>query len=423
MSVDKLIRIILDQKDSMEELFKRGKLVGREGLDEAASFLRSPNVLAVIGPRRSGKTVFSYMLAKKLSGKFLYINFFDERLSTLDNYDVILRAAYQLYGADLDLFIFDEIQELQGWERFVSRLRNNNRVIITGSNAGILGGELSVYLTGRYIKFFLLPFSFREVCGSKSDTRLSTKEESLILECFRKYLFSSGFPEYYLFGKMIVNQIFEDIIFKDCIYRYGIKNVRAFRELSSILVSQFSSQFNYRKLSNATGMPDINSVKNYVQFLEDSFLIFISYIFSKKPRTRYLTSKKVYVSDLGFANFSSVETAKKESRLLENLVAIELKRRGKELLFYKTKDGYEVDFVTGSKEGQVDELIQVSYAVDNEITKQREIRALLHARKELGITNLSVITYDYESVESVKWHRMEGKIKFLPAWKWLLQNK
>ncbi len=417
--MERLKKIILDQRESMEEFFSQRRIIPREKVEEALGFLEYPNILVVVGPKRSGKSVFSYMLGKKITDKFFYVNFFDERLSNFGDFDLLLKAAYQLIGEKIDLFIFDEIQEVKGWKKFLSRLRNNNRIIVTGSNARILGGELSVYLTGRYTKFFLLPFSFREVCRDKIENFWTTKKEALILQCFRDYIFSSGFPEYYLFGKEMVRQILEDILFKDCIYRYNIKNMKSFRELSSVIINQYASQFTYRKLKNVLGVSDLNSVKNYVQYLEESFLIFISYLFSRKAKVKYQTSKKAYVSDLGFANFFAGETSKKESRLLENFVAIELIGSGRDLYFYKTRDGYEVDFVVIDDE-KGSELIQVSFSVEEEKTREREIRALLHSKKELGIEKMKIITYDEEGNEEVNWHNMRGKIEYIPAWKWAL---
>ena len=142
--------IIKEQREELEKIEKEEKIIEREKLNEAKNILKYPNILAILGIRRCGKSIFSYLLAK--NNKTGYINFDDERLIEIKNedFDKILTAFYELYG-DLDYIILDEIQNIKNWELFVNRLRRTKKVILTGSNSKLLAGELSTHLTGRYI--------------------------------------------------------------------------------------------------------------------------------------------------------------------------------------------------------------------------------------------------------------------------------
>jgi len=160
MDLEELKRIIADQKEEIEEIMEKEKIIGRENPD-LTGYLEHPNILAIIGVRRCGKSIASHMTLK--GKKYGYLNFDDERLIDLDKDELnnVLEAFYEVEG-DIDFFIFDEIQNIEGWEFFVSRLRKTKKVIITGSNANLLSTELSTHLTGRYVDFHLYPFSFRE---------------------------------------------------------------------------------------------------------------------------------------------------------------------------------------------------------------------------------------------------------------------
>src|SRR3989344_1570711 len=152
--------LIKEQREELENIEKKERIIERIGLEKARKSLRHPNILAVLGIRRCGKSIFSYLLAK--NNNFGYINFDDERLVQLKSEDLnkILESFYELYG-DVDYIILDEIQNVENWELFVNRLRRTKRVVLTGSNSKLLSGELSTHLTGRYLDIILFPFSFK----------------------------------------------------------------------------------------------------------------------------------------------------------------------------------------------------------------------------------------------------------------------
>ncbi len=160
MQIEELKRVLVSQREEMPEFIKRERIIQRDAEENAKSAIASPNVLAILGVRRSGKSVLSWNLT---GGNALYVNFFDERLSAFrsDDFERLLNAARELWR-EPEIVVLDEVQEVKGWERFVSRLRLNKRVVVTGSSSRLLSGEMATYLTGRHVDLTLFPFSFRE---------------------------------------------------------------------------------------------------------------------------------------------------------------------------------------------------------------------------------------------------------------------
>lgn len=422
METEELKGIITDQKSELEEKFREEKIIEREKISYARGFLRYPNILAVLGVRRCGKSVFSILLAREMGKNFGYINFDDERLVGISAKDLnkVLQAFYELYGK-VGIIILDEPQNVGGWELFANRLRRTKKVIITGSNSQLLGGELATALTGRHVDVFMFPFSFREILGFKPNI-YRTEDIARVRRELERYLKGSGFPEYFKFGSRIVVGIYEDVINKDCVRRHEIRNERSFRELAKYLVSNFSSEFTYSKLSRITGIRDVHTVKNYVGYLEQAFLIRVLERFSFKLKQQIIAPKKAYVVDHGFANFMSFRPSRDIGRLFENLVCVELFNRTSEepgtgIYYYKNPSGREVDFVI--KEGaRVKQLIQVCYDISDPDVRERELKSLAVGSKELRCKNLLVLTPDHEGEG-----KFEGReIKFLPLWKWLLAH-
>jgi uncharacterized protein len=224
--------IIKEQREELQDIESRERIIKRELLEQAALCLKHPNILAVIGVRRCGKSIFSYLLAKDKN--FGYINFDDERLSGLKAQDLnnILQAFYELYG-DIEYIILDEIQNIKGWELFANRLRRTKKVIITGSNSKLLSGELSTHLTGRHMDVTLYPFSFKEFLDlkqTKNQRNYTTKEKAAVMRRLEEYLAFGGFPEETKFGKAMLSRIYNDIITKDILLRYKIKKIENIRE-------------------------------------------------------------------------------------------------------------------------------------------------------------------------------------------------
>ena len=420
MEIEVLKRIIEDQRSEIEKKFKEENIIERENTDYVKKFLKYPNILAILGVRRCGKSIFSLLVSKKQTEKISYINFDDERLVGIKTEDLnkVLQAFYELYS-DVNLIILDEIQNVKGWELFANRLRRTKKVIITGSNSKMLSGELATHLTGRYIDFTLYPFSFREILDFKPNVYL-TEDIAKVRKQLEEYIRGSGFPEFRRFGSSIVVRIYEDVINKDCIRRYKIREEKTFRELANYLVSNFSNEITYSKLSKIFGIKDVHTTKNYVRYLEEAFLITILERFSPKLKQQIIAPKKVYNVDHGFCNFMSFKLSKSIGKIFENIVCVELMRKkstnhNMQIYYWKDHQQNEIDFVI-KKGVKIKELIQVCYNLEDYNTREREINALLKGSEELKCSNLLVITWDYEKEEKIK----KKKIKFIPLWKWLI---
>ncbi len=425
-------QVLLDQQELAKDLLG-SKIIERDlSRERVLRFLKHPNVVAIMGVRRSGKTIFAL---KCLENKpFFYINFDDERLYNLktEELNTLLKLSYKL--KNYKYLILDEIQNIRGWELFVNRVRNTMRIIITGSNSNLLGKELSTHLTGRHVDLYLFPFSFREHLQFKGirwmhKKYFSTKEKAVLLKELEDYLRHGGFPERYKFGSEILRFLFEDILIKDIIKREQIKKIREFEKFTLYLLSNVANRLSVKNIAQIMHLNAI-TVNKWLKALENSFLIYPLTKFSFKTKELLRSHSKIYVVDTGFITTKSFQFSENKGKLMENCVFLELLRKRyyhpaekNEIYYYADPTGrYEVDFVI--KAGpKVKELVQVTYANSCDDIKEREVRALLHAKEDLGLgdeVRLTVITWDYEDEKVVRWWRKEGRIRFVPMWKWLL---
>ena len=426
MNVEELKKIIIDQREEIDGIFEKEKIIDRSVPNEKiVNFLKYPNILAILGARRSGKSIMSLLLLKGMN--YGHLNFDDERLAGIEARDLnlVLQAFYELYGTDLEYLIFDEIQNVPGWELFANRLRRTKRVILTGSNANLLSGELATHLTGRYIDFTLYPFTFGEFLKIKDikinkEDFYSTKRVAELKNELRNYILLGGYPEVHKFGKPILVKIYEDIVQKDILLRYKIKNKKTFSEIAKYLVSNSSNEITFTKLKNMTSIKNVHTIKNYVDYLSSSYLTIILERFSFKLKNQTIAPKKVYCIDTGIINSVAFKVSENFGKLMENLVAIELLRRRSywypelEIYYWKDHQQREVDFVL--KTGQlVEKLIQVTYASGKDEIADREIKSLVKASQELRCKDLLLLTWDYDDEIKIK----ELKIKCLPVWRWL----
>ncbi|MCL6002421.1 MAG: ATP-binding protein [Candidatus Thermoplasmatota archaeon] len=426
MDIETLKRIITSQKESQQDLFKIEKIVERDlNKVKIKKLLSHPNILAILGVRRSGKSVFSFLVLE--NEKFGYINFFDERLRYLnaDDLEKVVQAFYELYGPT-DYFIFDEIQKIAGWERFVSRMRTSKRVIITGSNSDLLRGQLSTFITGRHVDIHIFPFSFREYLSVKDVTldqnwSYSTATIASVKRSLEDYMEKGGFPEVAKYGTKFLMEIYRDIIENDIINQNKIRKSESIRNLAKYLISNAGKEITYNSLKSVIDLQNVHTVSKYVNFVENSYLIFLVERFSFKLKEQYKAPKKVYSIDTGLTKATAFEIGGNRGRIMENIVFLELLRRksysesNEEIFYWKDHQGREVDFVLKGNKG-VKQLIQVTLASSSEGIERRETESLLRASEDLKTEELLVITWDYGGEETVN-----GKmIRFLPLWKWLL---
>ncbi|NLE05795.1 MAG: ATP-binding protein [Crenarchaeota archaeon] len=427
MNIEELKAIIIAQKADIDGLFQREKIIDR-ALDavKVKGFLINPNVLAILGIRRCGKSIFTWLL---LSGeKFGYINFFDERLIGLkaDELNQVIQAFYELYGNDVTYFVFDEIQKVPNWERFISRLRTANKIVITGSNSDLLRGDLATFLTGRHIDVTLLPFGFKEYLLTKSITLdqnwiYSTSHIASVKKALSEFIEKGGFPEVEKFGSIMLSEIYRDIIENDIIGHHKIRKTQNIRELAKYLISNSGKEITFNKLATALEIKDPHTIAKYTTYIQDAYLIFLLERFSYKLKEQFKAPKKVYCIDTGLANAIAFKLSKDPGRLMENLVFIELLRRKLyfkldwELYYWKDYAGREIDFIIKNKDS-IKQLIQVTYASDKNEISQRELESFKIGAFELKCDNMLVITWDYEGSVLVN----NKIVMFTPLWKWLL---
>ncbi|MEM5875175.1 MAG: ATP-binding protein [Candidatus Aenigmatarchaeota archaeon] len=415
--------VLLRQKIEVEEIVK-GKFIERENIEKIIPYLNTKLIKVIIGLRRSGKSFLGIHLIKKFN--FGYVNFDDERLVEVKDYDEILKNLHEIYGK-VNFLFFDEIQNLEKWELFVNRLqRSGYNIIITGSNAKLLSKELATHLTGRYIEIENFPFSFREFLKAK-DFKIRKEELEIkelrgkLLNLLNEYLKIGGLPEVVIEKyrpENYVRMLFDSIIFKDIVKRYNLRFSSKIYELARYLISNISTLQSFNKINEILNFRSVHTVQNYFEYLKEAYLIFHLDAFSFSIKNQIKSKKKVYSMDLSFPNFTSFKFSENIGRLIENLVAIELLRKGyKEVYYWKDYQQNEVDFVI--KQGlNIKQLIQVTYVSSKDEIDKREIKALIKASELLKCKNLQIITWDYEDELKVN----EKTIKCIPLWKWLLER-
>ena len=420
MNTQTLLSIVADQREELlandySELCRRP--------EESQFDLKSNMAQVVIGVRRCGKSTLCEMFLKQKDVEFAYVNFDDDRLGDMNSNDLdrLLEALYMTYG-EFEYLFLDEIQNIEGWPLFVNRLlRQKLHIFITGSNSKLLSNELSTHLTGRNNKVELYPFSFSEYCAMKKvdTTSLSTKAKALRKGALHEYLQQGGFPE--LFNESnrrgYINGLLDAIIRNDIAKRFKVRNVEALRRISAYLADNYCQEFVAKTVGELFGVSN-HTAENYYSYLKEAFLLIGVNRFSCKSKDR-VRNEKVYVVDTAFVterkdNFSLENIGWK----LENIVCVELLRRYRPAycdVFYYKDASSQVDFVI-AKDGNVQELIQVSYDISTEKTRNREIRGLKNAAKKLNCNNLTLVTFEeHETIEE------DGcTINVIPATEWLL---
>lgn len=375
----------------------------------------------ITGPRRAGKSFLGLHILNKI-GNFGYVNFDDENLIELKDYNEIITTLNSIYK-NPEYLLFDEIQNLPKWELFVNRLKRQGfNLIITGSNSKLLSRELSTHLTGRYLSINVFPFSFKEYL--MLDTKELTDNE--IQGKLFTYLTFGGYPEPAIKKidyKEYLNTLFNSIVYKDIVKRFNIRFVPGMDNLAVYLISNVAKEFSYNTLTKITKCRSVHTIEKYLSYLEESFIFFKINRFSFKLKEQIGSTRKIYCIDNGFIHAKAFKFSPDIGRLYENAVAIKLRRDEMDdkykIYYWKNLQQEEVDFVI--KQGlEIIQLIQVCYDVTSINTKEREKRALLKASKELKCDNLLIITENYENEEDFEWFNIKRRIKFIPLWKWLL---
>ncbi|WP_342306422.1 ATP-binding protein [Methanolobus sp. ZRKC5] len=316
---------------------------------------------------------------------------------------------------------FDEIQNIPGWERFVRRLHDGGKKIyVTGSNASMLSREMGTHLTGRHLSYSLYPYSFKEFLDFKkyelpSSNVLTTVEKSTIKKHFNEYIETGGIPEFVKNrDELYIKTLYENIIYRDIVARYNLKDEKALKTTAYFAASNIAKEISYNNIKKLTGLSSATTVKEYFEYLENSYLAFLVPKFSASLKKQVYSSKKVYFVDTAIAKILGFRTSEDYGRILENIVFMELKRRNEEVYYHRDKK--ECDFVI--RDGyNIREAIQVTQSLENPDTRKREIEGLLEALKAYKLKEGLILTDDSE--DEIK---MNGrKIIVTPIWKWMLE--
>lgn len=406
-----------DKKIALEEQNSRtpSDIVERELTASIIKEKKSSFVTIVSGIRRSGKST----LLLSIKENAYYVDFDDERFINfkVTDFQNLYELLIELFGKK-DFFIFDEIQNVQGWERFVRRLHNEGKkVFITGSNASLLSKELGTHLTGRTTNYQLYPFSFREFLKLKkhSTSTKTTIELGLIKKAFSEYLKTGGFPEFIQTeNRNYLESLYDSIIYKDIIVRYKLPSETSIKQTAHYVLSNLGKEISYNKLRKLVNLTSATTIKEYLQYFENSYLFFTIPLYDYSLIKQQYANKKIYCIDNALAIYLGFNFTENKGRLLENLVFVELKRRNKEIYYHKEK--HECDFVIKEKL-KIVSAIQVCYELDPD-NKEREIKGLLEAMKKHKLKQGLLLTYDDEDEIKIE----NKKITIKPVWKWLLEE-
>ena len=424
ISKDLLKQILLDNRREIE----RYNIVHRDIVAEGF------NCYVFVGVRRAGK---SYVLYEKMQQllreghgweEMLYLSFEDERLEGFasEDFNAILECHIEMTGNDNPMLFFDEIHNIDGWEKFARRMADSKKTVwITGSNAKMLSKEIMTTLGGRYIPIEVYPFSFREYLRSRGipydePTLMSTTGKSLFMREYAEYINWGGLPESVNLNvkRSYLSSVYQKIYLGDICARNNISNPNLLRLMIKKMAESVKQPLSYSRvtkiLSSVGGKITIPTTSSYIEYCEDAWLLLrlhnINAAFAERE-----TNSKYYFIDNGLLSLLLTDPT---TTLLENIVAVSLFRKygnsndGERVFFYK--QNVEVDFYIPD-----DELaIQVSYSIEeSDMTEKREVEALKKLPKALSCKRRLIITYDEEKTIEDEY----GVIEVIPCWKWLIQ--
>ena len=387
-------------------------------------FVDDPNIIIISGIRRSGKSTIQRHFQLDLAQSDYYLNFDDERLIRfqVEDFQMLLEVLIELFG-EQSTFYFDEIQNIEGWERFIRRLyEQKKKIYITGSNAKLLSKELGTHLTGRYIQLEVYPLSFLEIIEHSYPEALikkalSTNDIGTIQRHFSNYIKNGGIPEYVMFEKPeYLKDLFEGILYRDVIARYKVNDEKPLREMVYYLASNIGKEFSYTKFSKIVGISSPHTIANYCNYLEQCYLCFFISRYSHSLKKQIQYNKKCYMIDPALIRITGFRISEDRGRLLENIVFLHLKMQQVEIYFHKDKK--ECDFIL-KKGTQIIQAIQVTTNLSDVEVKNREICGLIEAMSLYNLKDGLILTENEQDTIKV-----DGFLIIItPIWQWLLARQ
>lgn len=423
MKREDLYFVLFEQQKEFEGY--NTNLIDREAIGRILKLMELDMPIFISGVRRCGKSSLLRLVKDRLNLKekqFLYVNFNDERLTDfpVEDFQKIIDFMNENEYLKNPVLFIDEIQETNGWEKWVDRIKQNYTIIITGSNSKLLSREISTILTGRSISLSLTPFTFKEFLNAKGiDTKewkIDLKAQAKIRSSFKEFLNSGGFPKWVISDqKIVLSELYENILYRDIIQRFSNKQAKLIKEISVYLLSNIATPITVRALSKTVEVKNTSTTKAILDAFENAFLYFFINKFEYSIRKQVQNPKKIYCIDNGFPTTLGFKFSDDRGRLLENLVAIDLKRRNMEIFYFK--ENAECDFI--AKEGiSVKLAIQVAYEINGN-NEKREVTGLLSALNKLKLKEGLILTYDTEGKKTIG----DKKIIIMPVWKWLLNSE
>lgn len=393
----------------------------------------SGKIITLAGVRRSGKTYHLLNLINQLKAqgvtaeKILYINFEDERLQlSSEELDLILQAYRELYP-QLKLqdcyFFFDEIQEVEGWEKFITRIYSSisQHVFITGSNAKLLSKEIATALRGRTITFEIYPLSFVEFINILSPglNPYSSADKATLVNLFERFMHQGGFPELVkqedTLKDKILQEYFNVMVLRDLIERYQISQAAILKYFCKRIIGASAGEFSVNKIYNELKSQGHKVSKDtlylYQGYVEAIFLNRFISKYSHSVVKAESSQKKTYVIDQGLGAALDYKLSQDKGRLLETTVALELLKQGKQIAYQQ--NGSEYDFVVIEK-GKVVEAIQVTSGFVDTQTKEREVKGLIAACQKFSLGKGTIVSFDHNDEFEVN----GIEIAVVPAWRY-----
>lgn len=415
--------IIQNQRKERDELLARHYLMRKSNTD-VKTLLDNPMIKLITGPRRVGKSTYALLM---LQGKsFAYLNFDDNLLLSAWDEELVMRTLDEVYP-NYEFLLLDEVQNLKDWDVWVSKLyRRGKNLVITGSNAKMLSGEMATVLTGRYLQVEMLPFSLTETIEWKGANinSISNAKQAEAVAIADDYLRNGGYPETIDMRSMTRNYLstlFDSIIWKDVAKRHNIRNITDLNNIALYLLSNFCNPLSANDIAKELSMTSVTTTRKFMDYLHEPYLFYYLPRFNNKLKLMKKAASKVYVIDNGFVAAKAFNLSENLGRLLENEVFVELLRQGYQvetsLFYYRSRNDREVDFVT--RQGtHINQLIQVCYDMTSPKTEKREVSSLIECAGELKCNNLLIITNNEER----EIHTDGYNIKVIPFIKYGLGN-